>query len=151
MPAGTTGYLFGIFDLFHVAHLDALQGAVGGCDRLVVGVATDELVEELSGSRPYVPYPERVEIVAAVRRIAQVGRMDAADLARFASELGRAGAVRVFLPAGDLDVVQSAFEADLTSDAVPRGVDVVRLPAGRRTRAVAVLDALGRLNESEVA
>jgi glycerol-3-phosphate cytidylyltransferase len=147
MSEGTTGYLFGVFDLFHVAHLDAVRAAAAGCDRLVVGVATDELVEELSGGRPYVPYPERVEIVAAVREIAEVRRMDTADLA---AELDRAGADLAFLPSGDLDAVQSVSVTASPDDPVAN-VRTVHVAIGRQTQAVAVLDALGRLNESEVA
>jgi cytidyltransferase-like protein len=137
-----SGYLFGVFDLFHVAHLDALLAAAGAAgDRVVVGVASDELVEQLSGGRPYVPFAERIEIVGAVRAVAEVRRLDSLN------ELLHLTA-RVYLPAEDLDVVQAAAEADL---ATRPGIRLERLPAARRTQAVAVLDALSRLNESEVA
>ena len=144
MPGATTGYLFGVFDLFHVAHLDSLRAAAGKCDSLVVGVATDELVEKLSGARPYVPFPERIEIVSAVRDVAAVRRLDTDDLA---GELERAGAGQIFLPEAHLDVAQSLLETELAELRTP----VVRLAAPRRTAAVAVLDALSRVNDTEVA
>lgn len=138
-----SGYLFGVFDLFHVAHLDALVAAAAAAgDRVVVGVASDELVEQLSGGRPYVPFAERIEIVGAVRAVAEVRRLDTLN------ELLHIGADTVFLPGDDLDVVQTAAEPDLAT--LP-GITLEKLPAGRRTQAVAVLDALSRLNESEVA
>jgi glycerol-3-phosphate cytidylyltransferase len=77
---GVVGYSPGVYDLFHVGHLDALTRAMRGCDRLVVGVLTDELAEELCGARPIVPLIERMEIVGSVRRVADVVEVTALDL-----------------------------------------------------------------------
>ena len=59
------GYTTGVFDLFHVGHLNLIRRARENCDRLIVGVSTDEVVEEYKGHRPIIPYAERVEIVKA--------------------------------------------------------------------------------------
>ncbi|MFC5751938.1 adenylyltransferase/cytidyltransferase family protein [Actinomadura rugatobispora] len=69
---GVVGYSPGVFDLFHVGHLDLLRRAGGECDRLVAGVLTDELAEELHGARPVVPLIERMEIVRNVRHVDEV-------------------------------------------------------------------------------
>jgi glycerol-3-phosphate cytidylyltransferase len=69
---GVVGYAPGVFDLFHVGHLDLLRRAADRCDRLVAGVLTDELAEALSGARPIVPLIERMEIVGSVRHVAEV-------------------------------------------------------------------------------
>ena len=55
-------YLSGVFDLFHIGHLNILKraGAVGS---LIVGVNTDELVEGYKGYRPTIPYKQRKQIV----------------------------------------------------------------------------------------
>jgi cytidyltransferase-like protein len=144
-----SGYLFGVFDLFHLAHLDALSAAADATgDRVVVGVASDELVEQLSGGRPYVPFAERIEIVGAVRAVAEVRRLDSLNELMHVDRLGIGP---IFLPGDDLDVVQTAAEPDLAALAARESIALHRLPAGRRTTAVAVLDALSRLNESEVA
>ncbi|MEW2357300.1 adenylyltransferase/cytidyltransferase family protein [Spirillospora sp. NPDC029432] len=69
---GVVGYSPGVFDLFHVGHLDLLRRAADRCDRLVAGVLTDELAAELHGARPIVPLIERMEIVRNVRYVAEV-------------------------------------------------------------------------------
>ncbi|GAA3298011.1 adenylyltransferase/cytidyltransferase family protein [Streptomyces cinereospinus] len=63
------GYAPGVFDLFHVGHLNILRRARGHCDRLVAGVCADDLVERLKGRPPVVPLAERLEIVRSVRYV----------------------------------------------------------------------------------
>jgi glycerol-3-phosphate cytidylyltransferase len=66
---GVVGYLPGVFDLYHVGHLDALRRARAVCGRLVVGVLTDEAAAKVWGAPPVVPLVERLEIVGAVREV----------------------------------------------------------------------------------
>ena len=63
-----TGYTAGVFDLFHVGHVNILRNARSLCDRLVVGVTTDELVS-YKGSRPLIPFQDRIELVRACRYV----------------------------------------------------------------------------------
>ena len=56
------GYTTGVFDLFHIGHLTLLKNAKGLCDKLIVGVTTDELVS-YKNKRAVIPFDERVEIV----------------------------------------------------------------------------------------
>ncbi|MFI8190790.1 adenylyltransferase/cytidyltransferase family protein [Streptomyces sp. NPDC085946] len=63
------GYAPGVFDLFHVGHLNILRRAREHCDRLVAGVCSDDLVERLKGRPPVVPLSERLEIVRSVRYV----------------------------------------------------------------------------------
>ena len=60
------GYVPGVFDLFHIGHLNALRQARGLCDVLVAGVVSDDVCEEVKGVRPYVPLEERIAIVDAI-------------------------------------------------------------------------------------
>ncbi len=61
------GYAPGVYDLFHVGHLNLLRTARGLCDHLIAGVVTDEAAERVKGARPVVPLGERLEIVEALR------------------------------------------------------------------------------------
>jgi glycerol-3-phosphate cytidylyltransferase len=62
------GYTAGVFDLFHIGHLNLLKNAKGMCDRLVVGVTTDELVRYKNKS-PVIPFTERIEIVRNIKYV----------------------------------------------------------------------------------
>ena len=66
------GYTTGVFDMFHVGHLNLLARAREQCDRLIVGVSTDDVVLEYKKHAPIVPYAERVAIVKAIRYVDEV-------------------------------------------------------------------------------
>ena len=57
------GYTTGVFDLFHIGHLNVLRRAKEECDYLIVGVTTDELVQNRKSKTPVIPLKERMEIV----------------------------------------------------------------------------------------
>lgn len=60
-------YTTGTFDLFHVGHLNMLKAAKALGDVLIVGVSTDELVQEYKNRRPIIPFEERIRIVSELR------------------------------------------------------------------------------------
>lgn len=66
------GYTTGVFDLFHIGHLNILKKAKELCDYLIVGVSTDEVVESYKHKKPIIPYEERVAIVDAIRYVDKV-------------------------------------------------------------------------------
>ena len=65
-------YTTGVFDLFHIGHLNILRRAKEQCDYLIVGVSTDELCESYKHKAPVIPYEERKAIVAAIRYVDEV-------------------------------------------------------------------------------
>lgn len=56
------GYTTGVFDLFHIGHLNMLKNAKSMCDKLIVGVTVDELVS-YKHKKAVIPFEERLEIV----------------------------------------------------------------------------------------
>ena len=63
------GYTTGVFDMFHIGHLNILRQAKEHCDYLIVGVSTDELVIKSKGHAPVIPYDERRTIVEAIKYV----------------------------------------------------------------------------------
>lgn len=66
------GYVPGAWDMFHVGHLNILLRAREFCDRLIVGVVTDEALFAAKGKHPVVPLDERMDIVRAMRMVDDV-------------------------------------------------------------------------------
>ena len=66
------GYTTGVFDLFHVGHLEILRKAKENCDYLIVGVSTDELVQEYKNKRPIITFDQRIEIIKSIKYVDEV-------------------------------------------------------------------------------
>ncbi len=66
------GYTAGVYDMFHIGHLNILKRAKEQCEYLIVAVSTDELVEKSKNKRPIIPYEERKQIVEAIKYVDKV-------------------------------------------------------------------------------
>lgn len=66
------GYTAGVFDLFHIGHLNILKNAKENCDYLIVAVSTDELVRKYKNKDTFIPYEERKKIVEAIKYVDEV-------------------------------------------------------------------------------
>ena len=64
----TIGYTTGVYDLFHIGHLNLLKNAKGMCDKLIVGVTVDELVA-YKEKQALIPFEDRIEIVRSCKYV----------------------------------------------------------------------------------
>jgi len=62
-----TVYTSGSWDLLHLGHVNMIRRSRELGDRLIVGVSTDELIEDYKGMKPIIPFAERLELVRALR------------------------------------------------------------------------------------
>lgn len=116
------GYTTGVFDMFHIGHLNILRRAKEQCEFLVVGVSTDDVVEAYKHKRPVIPFEERLAIVGAIRYVDKVipqtsmDKMKAYETLKFDALFHGS------------DWKGSAMYNKLVMDFAEIGVDVVFLP-----------------------
>ena len=77
------GYTTGVFDMFHIGHLNILKRAKEQCEHLIVGVTTDELCFRNKSKYPIICQEERVAIVEAIRYVDEV--VFQSDMDKFAA------------------------------------------------------------------
>ena len=82
------GYTTGVFDMFHVGHLNILERAKSMCDTLVVGVTTDALCYSRKNKYPIICECDRVNIVKAIRYVDKVVLQTNMDKVSFVKENG---------------------------------------------------------------
>ena len=66
------GYTAGVYDMFHIGHLNIIKNAKKQCDYLIVAVSTDELVKKEKNKTPVIPFEERKEIISALKYVDEV-------------------------------------------------------------------------------
>lgn len=63
------GYIAGVFDLFHIGHLNMINRAKENCNYLIVGVLVDELVVHFKKKLPFIPFEERIKIIQSIKGV----------------------------------------------------------------------------------
>ena len=82
------GYTTGVYDMFHIGHLNILRKAKEQCEYLVVGVTTDALCYQRKNKYPIIPEAERMAIVEAIRYVDRVVPQTHMDKKQAVKELG---------------------------------------------------------------
>jgi glycerol-3-phosphate cytidylyltransferase len=73
------GYTSGVFDLFHIGHVNILRQSKALCDKLIVGVSTDELVYKYKNKYPVIPEKERLKIIKSIKFVNHAIYQDSMD------------------------------------------------------------------------
>ena len=116
------GYTQGVYDMFHIGHLNLLNNARDLCEHLIVGVNSDELVTQYKHKLPVIPEEERRMIVANIKAVDACEIVDTLDKVE---NYKRFHYDAVFI--GD-DWKGNARWTQTEKDLAPYGVDVVYLP-----------------------
>lgn len=82
------GYTQGVFDMFHIGHLNLLRGAKEYCDELVVGVNANALVQSYKSKTPVVDEKNRREIVANIKAVDNALIVETLDKVELLKEIG---------------------------------------------------------------
>lgn len=130
------GYAPGVYDLFHIGHLNVLRQAKANCDILVAGVVSDEMALAAKGRLPTVPLVERVEIVEHIKFVDKVHVETVPDKI---SAWRAVGFTKIFK--GD-DWRGTAKGAALEADMASVGVEVVYFPYTVHTSSTLLRSAL---------
>lgn len=144
MVSHRVGYAPGVYDLFHVGHLNLLRHARGHCDHLIAGVVSDEMAELAKGRRPVVPLVERLEIVRSVRYVDEAFVETVPDKLRTWRQVG----FDVLFKGDDWRGTDKGLR--LERDFASVGVDVVYFPYTVHTSSTQLRKALDVLAAGQV-
>lgn len=129
------GYTTGVYDLFHIGHLNLLKNAKGMCDKLVVGVTVDELVA-YKGKQSMIPFEDRIEIVRSCKYVdAAVPQYDMDKLAA-CKKLGAS-----YLFVGD-DWYGTEKWKEYEEDFAKEGIKIIYFPYTKGVSSTMISEAL---------
>lgn len=137
------GYTAGVFDLFHIGHLNLLRNAKGMCDKLVVGVTVDELVT-YKGKHAMIPFEDRAEIVRSIRYVDAVVPQYDMDKVTICKKL-KADVLFV----GD-DWYDSPKWQDYEKECIDAGIKIVYFPYTRGISSTQISKALKAVRGEEM-
>jgi len=135
------GYTAGVFDLFHIGHLNILKRAKENCDFLIVAVSTDELVQQYKNKTPVICYEERKAIVEAIKYVDMVVPQENRDKL---AALEKYGFQKMFV--GD-DWKGSQLFNSLEEKFKEKGAEIVYFPYTQGTSSTFLQETLSKINK----
>lgn len=136
------GYAPGVYDLFHVGHVNILKHSSKQCDHLIAGVVSDEHAAAVKGRAPVVPAAERVEIVRSVRYVDEAVVEDVSTKMQMWERLR----FNVIFKGDDWRGTPKGDQ--LEADFASVGVDVVYFPYTAHTSSTMLRQALSLISEA---
>ncbi len=136
------GYTTGVYDLFHIGHLNLFKNAKGLCDKLIVGVTVDELVS-YKGKKAMIPFEDRIEIVRSCKYVdAAVPQYDMDKL----TACKKLGATVLFV--GD-DWYGTEKWKEYERKFALEGIRIIYFPYTKRISSTIINEALIQLRKTE--
>ena len=132
------GYTAGVYDLFHIGHLNLLKNAKGMCDKLVVGATVDELVT-YKGKHAMIPYEDRLEIVRSIKYVDAAIPQNDMDKVEACRKLGAS-----YLFVGD-DWFETPKWNDYEKQAEEYGIKIIYFPYTQGVSSTKISEALKSL------
>jgi len=136
------GYTTGVFDLFHIGHLKLLKNAKGLCDRLIVGVTSDELVS-YKNKRAVIPFEERIEIVRNIKYV------DAAIVQNSMDKIEAWGKIKFDMMFVGDDWYNTPKWQKIETELTTKGVKIIYFPYTKGTSSTLINDVLKRLRNQD--
>lgn len=134
------GFTRGVYDLFHIGHLNLLRNAKSLCDKLIVGVKTDDFTSQTK-KKPVVAFNERLDIVRSCKYVDLAIPCDTFDFVELQKKL-KFDVVFV----GD-DWFGSDRFSEMEEKLKPLGVEIVYLPRTQSTSSTLLTNVLNKINE----
>lgn len=135
------GYTAGVYDLFHIGHLNLFRNAKGMCDKLVVGVTVDELVQ-YKGKRAVVPFEDRIELVRGCRYVDAVIPQYDMDKITVCRKLGAS-----YLFVGD-DWYRTEKWKKYEEEAAVYGIKIIYFPYTKGVSSTKLADAINTRDQT---
>ena len=139
------GYTTGVYDLFHIGHLNLLKNAKGMCDKLIVGVARDEIVT-YKPRKIVIPFEERIEIVRSIKYVDVAIPQDSIDV-EYKFEMWKKLHFNVIFTGDDWFGVKRWQELD--EKFRPVGVNVVYFPYTKGVSSTVISQALKLVRDAD--
>lgn len=137
------GYTAGVYDLFHIGHLNLLKNAKGLCDKLIVGVTTDDLVT-YKGKKAMIPFEDRLEIVRSIKFVDAVVPQSDMDKLTMCKKLGAS-----VLFVGD-DWYGTEKWQTYEKEFATAGIKIIYFPYTKGISSTLINQALGQVRDNPI-